>query len=137
MTLDGRMAGQRAGIPFAAKAQGPPEANAAMGTDRRQHRRLRLQLPIRSLVDSGAGRAIRAIRTADVSPGGMFFHAVAEDSPAVGTRIAFELAVPPGEGYSHTAGAVLGAGHVVRTADLGENLVGVAVRFIQPPATAF
>ena len=94
--------------------------------DRRKSRRVRLQLPIAWARSAGAGGKVW---TTDVSAGGMYFWVPAAGAPGNGEELAFELSVPPGAGYSPSAGKVKGAGEVVRTTCLSTDRVGVAIRF--------
>lgn len=55
----------------------------------------------------------------------------------VGCELLFELTVPPGEGYSPSAGAVRGAGRIVRTDTPHPGTVGIALEFHRPLAVDF
>jgi hypothetical protein len=67
----------------------------------------------------------------------MYLQIPSPDQPPVGTSVAFELAVPPGEGYSALAGTVRGRGRVVRSAPASGESTGVAVQFTKPLALEF
>lgn len=105
--------------------------------DRRRFRRARLRLRIARLEGLGQGRGREDLWTTDVSAGGMFFHAPLVDEPAVGTNLTFELRVPPGEGYSSSAGKVRGSGKVIRAVAGGGAGTGLAVQFTRSLALDF
>ena len=105
--------------------------------DRRQFRRARLRLRIARLEGLGQSPRREDLWTTDVSAGGMFFHAPLVDEPAVGTNLAFELSVPPGEGYSSSAGKVRGSGKVIRAVVGRRPDTGLAVQFTRPLALDF
>jgi hypothetical protein len=105
-------------------------------TERRRFRRLKLRLAVTRLTGELPGSP-GVLWTSDISSGGMYFVLDRPDAPPVGARVAFELAVPPGEGYSSSSGLVKGTGQVVRTAGLDAALAGVAVRFTQPLSVEF
>jgi hypothetical protein len=64
----------------------------------------------------------------------MFVEMPAGFAPEHGAEVAFELTVPPGEGYSACESKLRGAGRVVRkTSGAGERIT-VAVHFSQPLA---
>ncbi|MFB3891313.1 MAG: PilZ domain-containing protein [Phycisphaerae bacterium] len=106
-------------------------------TERRQFRRLKLRLPITRLAGSSAVASGTTLWTSDISSGGMFFVAAAPESPPEGAQITFELLVPPGEGYSLSAGRVSGSGKIVRSLEIDAGLAGVALRFTEPLALRF
>jgi len=99
--------------------------------------RARLRLAISRIV-GGEGVFPGELWTSDVSAGGMYFRVshAATESLGVGAQVSFELAVPPGAGYSGAGGAIRGAGCVVR-AEQAEGAVGVAVRFSGPISLQF
>jgi hypothetical protein len=105
--------------------------------DRRQFRRTRLRLRIARLEGLDEIAEGQEVWTADVSAGGMFFRVPLTGQPALGTDLAFELSVPPGEGYSHSAGKVRGSGKVVRALHIPDAGTGVAVQFTRPLALDF
>ena len=101
--------------------------------DRRRCRRLALSLPIMRLQMPDGAAWHRPACTANVSTDGMYFllargQALHAD---VGSRLSFELSVPPGAGYSPWGGTIRSEGCVVRAADDGAG-VGVALRFSRP-----
>jgi len=97
--------------------------------ERRRHRRLGLQLTVRSV--QGLSWAMPP-RTSDISSGGMFFVADTAKSPSVGQELQFELTLPPGEGYWPRTSSILGRGQVVRVAEMPNGRQGVAIKFVQP-----
>jgi len=106
-------------------------------TERRKHRRASVRIPIKSAEDVQSGPWGLPLETSNISAGGMFFQLPADRAPQLNTSVRFELAVPPGSGYSAAGGKIKGAGEVVRTRHLDENTVGVAVQFSQPLALEF
>lgn len=105
--------------------------------NRRQYRRTRLRLRIAQLEGVGMLPETHDLWTTDVSAGGMFFSAPLAAEPAPQTPLSFELNVPPGEGYSTSAGTVRGSGKVVRAIPVAEDQTGVAVQFTRPLALDF
>jgi hypothetical protein len=103
-----------------------------MSDERRQFPRLPLHLPVAYSWDAAEGEV--EVRTSNVSAGGIFFRADAGAAPAHGHYMVFELAVPPGQGYSAKGGKIRGLGRVIRSQPLDDRNVGVAVRFTQPLA---
>jgi c-di-GMP-binding flagellar brake protein YcgR len=102
--------------------------------ERRAYRRLDLRLPI--LVQPSPAKA-EGLTTSNISAGGMYFQVPGGGAPQVGSHVAFELVVPPGAGYSASAGRIKGRGEIVRT-DSGEGeAAGVAVRFTETLAMRF
>ena len=105
--------------------------------ERREHRRTRLRLRISRIegfpLQDGTGN----LWTSDVSPGGMYVRAPLVEAPAVGTMLSFELSIPPGEGYSTSAGRIRGSGKVVRIEPSAEPVAGIAVGFTSPLALDF
>ena len=77
--------------------------------------------------------------TGTVSAGGMYFHVGPEAGAALaaGTDLSFTLTVPPGGGYSASAGTVRGSGRILRIEPVGEGVVGVAVHFSRPLSIDF
>lgn len=106
----------------------------ASSVDRRQHRRLRLQLPIGKLQGASSPNALS---TSDISTGGMYFVTDQSALGAPGQEVAFELLVPPGAGYWPNAGKILGRGQVIRTTKLGNQQLGVALQFLKPLSLNF
>jgi galactokinase len=105
--------------------------------DRRQFRRTRLRLQIARLEGLNQASQAQDLWTANMSAGGMFFRLPPGEPPATGTDLAFEITVPPGEGYSSSAGKVRGTGKVVRTQAMPDAGTGVAVQFTRPLALDF
>ena len=100
--------------------------------ERRQYRRTDLRLPISRIGTSGEG-VPGEFWTGNISAGGMYFRAGGQAGRllAVGAELSFELAVPPGGGYSPSAGTVRGVGRIVRAEQMQDEpgAVGLAVRF--------
>jgi len=105
-----------------------------MAQERRQHRRLRLHVPVAAVSGFGAGSDGRTFRSHDVSVGGLCVEVPAACAPAEGADIAFEITVPPGEGYSASPSRFRGAGQVVRREMREGQAVALAVQFTQPLA---
>jgi len=105
--------------------------------DRRQFRRTSLRLRISQLGGLGQDCDQSELWTSDISAGGMYFHVPLPAALARGTYLTFELTVPPGEGYSSSAGKVRGSGQVVRSALASGLGTGVAVQFTKPLALDF
>jgi len=106
-----------------------------MPDNRRQYRRVRLRLRVSHMQGMEASAGTAELWTTDVSAGGMFLHISPGEQPLLGRPVSFELAVPPGEGYSSSGGSVCGTGKVVRVALAGTP--GVAVEFTRPLALRF
>jgi hypothetical protein len=106
-----------------------------MPDNRRQFRRVRLRLRVCHVQGMEAPAAAGELWTTDVSAGGMFLHIPPSEKPPLGLPVSFELAVPPGEGYSSSGGSVCGTGKVVRVASAGTP--GVAVEFTRPLSLRF
>ena len=107
--------------------------------ERRRYMRTRLRLAILRIAP-GDGALPGGMWTSDVSAGGMYFRVSsgAAGPLGVGAEVSFELAVPPGGGYSGLAGTIRGAGRVVRTEQAEpEGPVGVAMRFSGPISVQF
>jgi hypothetical protein len=106
-----------------------------MPDNRRLFRRVRLRLRVSHIqglrTPDGAGE----LWTTDVSARGMFLHIPLSEEPHLGQPVSFELAVPPGDGYSSSGGSVCGTGQVVRMASAGTP--GVAVEFTSPLTLRF
>ena len=105
--------------------------------NRRRFRRARLRLRVARLEGLVPNRGSSEAWTTNVSAGGMFIHVPLDAEPAVGTYLTFELSVPPGEGYSSSAGKVRGSGKVTRTQLSPDVGAGVAVQFTKPLALHF
>jgi hypothetical protein len=106
-----------------------------MPDNRRQFRRVRLHLRVSHIQGVDTPGAAGNLWTTDVSAGGMFLHVPPSEEPPLGRPVSFELAVPPGEGYSSSGGTVSGTGKVVRVVSVGTP--GVAVEFTRPLAFRF
>ncbi|HOD81027.1 MAG: PilZ domain protein [Planctomycetes bacterium ADurb.Bin126] len=102
-------------------------------SDRRRCRRLELRLPITRLATPDRDAWCLPACTANISSDGMYFHLPAGHAPLAGegSELRFELAVPPGAGYSVRGGLIRGRGSVVRL-ERGEATVGLALRFDRP-----
>ncbi len=105
--------------------------------ERRKHRRTRLRLRVSQIEGLPVPDGTGDLWTSDVSPGGMYIRTPLADAPAVGTSLTFELSIPPGEGYSLSAGRIRGSGEVVRIEPSAEPVAGVAVGFTSPLALEF
>jgi len=113
---------------------GRPNKESAMeSSDRRRCRRLELRLPITRLATPDRDAWCLPACTANISSDGMYFHLPAGHAPLAGegSELRFELAVPPGAGYSVRGGLIRGRGSVVRL-ERGEATVGLALRFDRP-----
>ena len=105
--------------------------------ERRKHRRTRLRLRISRIEGLPIQDAADVLWTCDVSPGGMYLQAPVVEPATIGSPITFELTIPPGEGYSLSAGRIRGSGKVVRIEPAGEPIAGIAVGFTSPLALEF
>jgi hypothetical protein len=105
--------------------------------ERRKHRRTRLRLRVSRIEGLPIQNSVGNLWTRDVSPGGMYLQVPVVETAFVGTRIAFELSIPPGEGYSLSAGLISGSGQVVRIEPSAEPMAGIAVGFTSPLALNF
>ena len=105
--------------------------------ERRKHRRTRLRLRISRIEGLPIQDGEVALWTCDVSPGGMYLQAPVVEHAAVGSPITFELSIPPGEGYSLSAGRIRGNGKIVRIEPSAEPMAGIAVGFTSPLAMDF
>jgi len=105
--------------------------------DRRKHRRTRLRLRIAHIEGLEPSSRNAGFWTSDVSAGGMSFQARIASTPHLGAPLSFELSVPPGEGYSSSAGKVRGLGTVTRLLPTEGDLTAIAVRFTRPLALDF
>ncbi|HUT00866.1 MAG TPA: PilZ domain-containing protein [Phycisphaerae bacterium] len=105
--------------------------------DRRKHRRTRLRLRIARLEGFGPALQEEDLWTSDVCAGGMLFQVPLPSEPNLETSLSFELNVPPGEGYSSSAGRIRGSGRVVRALPVSDKMTGVAVQFTQPLSLDF
>ncbi|MGB2821659.1 MAG: PilZ domain-containing protein [Phycisphaerae bacterium] len=105
--------------------------------DRRKHRRTRLRLRVARVEGLDPPSHQGDFWTSDVSAGGMLFHVPIAWQPRIGTALSFELSIPPGEGYSSSAGKVRGSGKVARSLPESETLAGIAVQFTEPLSLEF
>ena len=105
--------------------------------ERRQYRRARLRLCIARVEGLHPAGDPPDLWTSNVSAGGMYFQADLADQPDIGSSLSFEIHVPPGEGYSTSAGRVRGSGKVIRVQTGAEVGTGVAVQFTRPLAFDF
>ena len=105
-----------------------------MREERRKFPRLRLSLPISRLTGAGTEASAVGLYTRNISAGGMFFQAPADCAPQKGAELAFEIVVPPGEGYAAAESTLRGLGRVVRAKAGKRGDVAVAVKFDQPLA---
>lgn len=87
-------------------------------TERRQHRRLQIQLPVEFYPESQGRQAACRTITKDISSGGIYFEVDGEPLKK-GTRVHLELTVPPGAHFPYE-------GRVKSTADV------VRIERIQP-----
>lgn len=108
------------------------------GADRRQRRRMPLRLRVVRIERLAGGcQVVADAWTTNVSAGGMYVMLSGRDVPTRGAEVAFELAVPAGEGYSSSEGRIRGTGTVVRSDPAGAESPGVAVAFVRPLALDF
>jgi len=105
--------------------------------ERRRHRRTRLRLRITRMDGLDVQDPGGDLWTCDISSGGMYLRAPVAEVAVVGSGVSFELSVPPGEGYSLSAGRIRGSGKVVRVDAAAEPMPGVAVGFTVPLALDF
>lgn len=99
--------------------------------ERREHRRVKLRLPITSL-GGQVPEGFEGVCTTDISAGGMYIRVPPARAPTCGAEVSFVLTVPPGQGYSSTVGRITGTGCVIRSVPTGRESVGVAVHFARP-----
>ena len=98
--------------------------------ERREHRRAKVRLPVELVTVAGQDVPVHGLWTDDISAGGILFEVVAEATLPDGAPVAFELHVPPGDGYSASTGRIKGVGRVVRTVRIPDrDALGVALRF--------
>jgi hypothetical protein len=131
---------------------GGKEGASGMDHDRRQHRRLAIQLPMECTLDRERRREIMRTITSNISTGGLYFEldlleGVAE--PQINDVLQLVLTVPPGAGYSPYQGQISSTGRVVRRAELPPvpveaagaertlRRIGMGVRFQEPLKLAF
>lgn len=128
------------GIQFALVTAGSTQGlHQVRVVERRRYMRTRLRLAI-SKIAPGDGVDGGRLWTSNVSAGGMYFSVRPEAAGplGVGAEVSFELAVPPGAGYSSRPGTIRGAGRVVRTEQVApQGAVGVAMCFAAPVSIQF
>jgi hypothetical protein len=100
--------------------------------ERRQFRRLRLRLEVAAKEGAWAGELSGVGWTSNISAGGMYMYVPTANAPDQGVLLSFELSIPPGHGYSSSVGTIRGTGQVVRTDQMGQSQVGMALQFTQP-----
>ncbi|MCG8409462.1 MAG: PilZ domain-containing protein [Phycisphaerales bacterium] len=97
-------------------------------SERRQHRRMEIRLPVECRREDGDGACIIRTITQNVSTGGMYIEL---DSPdfGVGDRLRIELTVPAAEGVSPYQGRAICAAEVLRVQPLSPKDAGDPQRF--------
>lgn len=113
--------------------------DAATDRERRQYRRLDIELPLECFsTDRGPGHFLRTT-TRNVGTGGLYFELELPpdvNAPKVDSRLHVTLTVPPGEGYFPYEGRVTSIAEVVRCDVLdsaaGTSRVGIAARLSDP-----
>ena len=105
--------------------------------NRRRHGRVKLRLGIiraeGAECDGATAPGAGELWTSDISAGGMYFVVPSASAPGRGSMLAFELAVPPGEGYSADGCRLMASGEVVRHVHQGDGTVGLGVKFAVSP----
>ncbi|MBN1344236.1 MAG: PilZ domain-containing protein [Phycisphaerae bacterium] len=110
-----------------------------MQTERREHRRLDICLPIAvSSLDEQQESTPRATSTINISTGGVYF-GTDEPDPQPGALLSLELTIPPGQGHFPYEGRISGFGVVVRVDELDHpsGRWGVAAQFRESPKLFF
>ncbi len=108
------------------------------GTERREHRRLEIRLPLEYRPAAEGACAYRTV-TLNVSTGGLYFETDSQDI-GPGTLLELELTVPPGDGHFPYVSRVSSVAEVLRARPLarevsarpGGQRLGVAARFREP-----
>lgn len=104
--------------------------------ERRQHRRLQIQLPLEFYPESSGRQSTYRTITRDISSGGIYFevdHEPVHEPLEAGTEIHLELTVPPGAHFPYE-GRVKATASVVRiepaddTPDGRPNRFGIGAR---------
>lgn len=118
-----------------------------MDRERRQHRRLAIQLSLECHRLDGEQTSVLRSTTRDISTGGLYFEADVPDGlplPGAASLLAVELTVPPGEGHFPYEGQIHSVAEVLRCEPLAATAgkhrsrrVGVAARFREPLKLAF
>ncbi len=119
---------------------GGEKATVDLRTERREHQRIRLRLPVRGALGDDDQQVHHGV-TVDLCPRGLLFET---DAGAFhpGAEVRLDLTVPPGEGYSPYPGVIRGVGEVLRVEDRGATTAptahgprhrfSVAARFREP-----
>lgn len=105
--------------------------------ERRSSPRRNLRLRIIRVQSPFALDGRDGLSTVNISAGGMYLHCDSAELPQPGMEFSFQLAVPPGVGYSASVGRVDGSGRVVRTDRLSDHRLGLAVQFTDTPLLQF
>ena len=105
--------------------------------NRRRHGRVKLRLGVIRAEGAQYGAVAAPGQdewwTRDISAGGMYFVMPSGSAPGRGSVLAFELAVPPGEGYSTDGCRLMASGEVVRHVQQDDDTIGLAVKFADSP----
>lgn len=116
----------------------PKDGVHVLDSDRRQHRRLDINLPVvYATVDQGAPATGNAA-TVNISTGGLYFDVEKTDLDA-GRVLNVELTIPPGQGHFPYEGRISSLAEVVRVDRPGSTAHrwGVAARFRDAPKLDF
>ncbi|MBN1491560.1 MAG: PilZ domain-containing protein [Phycisphaerae bacterium] len=110
-------------------------------SDRRDHRRLGIRLPVEVTPVHADSTALLRTVTCNVSTGGIYFESP-PDYLQAGTDVRLDLTIPPGDGYSPYSGRVSAVAKVLRVEPLlgqqhARDRIGVAARFRNPPKLDF
>jgi len=118
-----------------------------MQTDRRQHRRLDICLPLECHRPDRDDPLVLRSTTRNISTGGLYFEAEVSDGlppPEPESLLSVELTIPPGEGHFPYEGHVRSVAEVLRCEPLGSpggeqgpSRMGIAARFREPLKLAF
>jgi len=106
--------------------------------NRRRYGRVKLRLGI--VRAKGAESCVVPVEaqgqwwTRDISVGGMYFVAPSDSVPEPGALLAFEVTVPPGEGYATHGCRFLASGQVLRHVEQDDGTTGLAVKFADTPS---
>lgn len=123
-----------------------------MQTERREHRRLNIRLPVeyRPIAQNG-GQAIRTV-TDNISTGGVYCEMDIPEGitpPQVGSVWEVDVTVPPGDGYFPYHGRATSMAEVIRSCEPASSMsassigmpairrIGIAARFREPLKLAF
>ncbi|MDD4890340.1 MAG: PilZ domain-containing protein [Phycisphaerae bacterium] len=88
-----------------------------MEQERRQHRRLPIQLPLICRAPDAPERIVVRSKTVNVSTGGLYFETLSDEVRA-GQKLELELTVPPGDGHFPYQGRVTADVRVIRVTEL-------------------